>query len=61
VAIKERIRERKQDIEAWKKEIEIFKRLEKEIPTLVTPRIICTLDDTPRKIKEKYIVLEVKK
>ena len=58
VAIKERIKDDPKNQENWKKEIEILKRIEKEIPTLVTPRIICTLDDSSRNIALKYIVME---
>lgn len=58
VALKERINEKDKYVEIWKKEIETLKRICKEIPSLVTPRFICTLDDSKRKIEEKYIVME---
>ena len=58
VAIKERIRDDIKNQENWKKEIEILQRIEKEIPKLVTPRMICSLDDSSRNIPKKYIVME---
>eukprot|EP01091_Cochliopodium_minus_P016083 TRINITY_DN5914_c0_g2_i1.p1 TRINITY_DN5914_c0_g2~~TRINITY_DN5914_c0_g2_i1.p1 ORF type:complete len:525 (+),score=189.69 TRINITY_DN5914_c0_g2_i1:87-1577(+) len=58
IALKERIKDDERSIKIWKKEIEILKRIENEIPTLVTSRIICVLDDSNRNIQEKYIALE---
>ena len=56
VAIKERKDENK--ILEWKKEMMMMKLIEKEVSSLIFPRIICSLDDQISKMIQKYIVLE---
>ena len=58
IALKERIKDGEVFVEQWKKEIEMLRRIEKEVPSLVTSRMICVMDDTSREIEEKYIVME---
>ena len=57
VAIKERISEEKNFIEAWKTEITNCRLIDK-IHDLSSPKLICVLNDTQRNLKKKYIVME---
>ena len=56
VAIKERKDENK--IDEWKREIFITKLIEKNVPKIIFPRIICVLDEKYTNVTQKFIVLE---
>ena len=56
VAVKERKDENR--LLEWKKEMMIMKLIEYEVPSLIFPRIICSLDEKHSNIVQKYIVLE---
>lgn len=58
VAIKERLCDDELSVRQWKKEISILRRIETEIPSLTTSRLICVLNDSPNKIPKKYMVME---
>lgn len=64
VSLKERKKNDKRSIENWKKEIENLKRIEKEIPNLITPKIKNILDENKTSLslnesaKQKYLVME---
>jgi hypothetical protein len=54
VAIKERLKESEKEIFLWKKEIEILKKIEKEIYQACISRLICVMDDTVQNLPQKY-------
>ena len=56
VAIKER-RDEKQLME-WRREMMLMKMIEKEVSSLIFPKMICVLDEKYSNIEQKYIVLE---
>ena len=58
VAIKERKSENETFIQAWKKEIKSLRMIHELLPNLFTSRIIGVLNDTPRGLQDKYLVLE---
>ena len=58
VAVKERLKDNKETIKIWNREVEILKMLEESSSCLTTARLICVLDDTPTKVSQKYIVME---
>ena len=57
VAIKERLKEDRMTLQCWKQEIEMLKRIE-TIQNFTTCRLFFVLDDTSRKIPQKFCVLE---
>ena len=59
IALKERKKDDQVSQENWEKEKQILIRIEKEIPNLITPRLICCLDDSTRSIKGKYMLMEL--
>ena len=56
VAIKER-RDEKQLME-WRREMMLMKMIEKEVSSLIFPKMICVLDEKYSNVEQKYIVLE---
>ena len=58
VAVKERVKDDKVHVNAWKEEIKILEMIEKRVPDLTTSRFIGTLNDSISNSKEKYILIE---
>ena len=58
VAIKERMKEEKDFLYVWKREVKMLKEIDHNLPNLITPRIIAVLKDTQRSLDSKYIVME---
>ena len=58
VAIKERLTEKEKFKQLWEEEIKTLKYIEKQVPGFVTSRLICTLDDNTKNLKDKYIIME---
>ena len=58
VAIKERLYDSEDIMEAWECEINKLKLLKERIPHFTTARLFSVLDDSKKKIKNKYIAME---
>ena len=58
VAVKERVKDEKIYLKAWKEEIKCLKMIQERIPNLTTSRFIGTLNDSISKSKQKYILIE---
>jgi len=58
-ALKERISEKlPKHIEIWDDEIRIMEKIEAKIPELTFPRLVCALNDSSRKMKNKFLIME---
>ena len=55
LAVKERVNNEEFHVNAWKKEINLLKMIEKKVPNLTTSRFIGTLDDSTSKINESHV------
>jgi serine/threonine protein kinase len=51
--------ENENELKLWNEEIEKLRKIEKEIPNFKSSRLICTLDDRSKKLKDKYMIMEL--